>query len=109
MVEEQLVRRGIRDARVLAAMSELAREAFLPVALAPVAYDDRALPVVDVRNDVAAEEKDRIVRAEVHVRRIACERCRSEHGRNCAPFRLRRAPVDRQVGRIPATVRKLRD
>ena len=45
MVDEQLVHRGIRDARVLAAMSGLAREMFVPAALAALAYDDRALPV----------------------------------------------------------------
>ena len=45
MVDEQLVRRGIRDVRVLAAMRELAREEFIPEPLAARAYDDCALPV----------------------------------------------------------------
>jgi protein-L-isoaspartate(D-aspartate) O-methyltransferase len=45
MVDEQLVRRGVRDARVLAAMSGIAREAFVPAPLAALAYSDRALPV----------------------------------------------------------------
>ena len=45
MVERQLARRGIRDPRVLDAMARVPREAFLPPALAPYAYDDRALPI----------------------------------------------------------------
>jgi protein-L-isoaspartate(D-aspartate) O-methyltransferase len=45
MVDEQLVRRGIRDARVLAVMGAVAREAFVPEPLAAAAYEDRALPV----------------------------------------------------------------
>jgi protein-L-isoaspartate(D-aspartate) O-methyltransferase len=45
MVDEQLVHRGIRDARVLAVMGEIPREAFVPEPLAERAYDDRALPV----------------------------------------------------------------
>lgn len=44
MVEEQLVRRGIRDARVLAAMRDVPRHAFVPEAFAPEAYADSALP-----------------------------------------------------------------
>jgi protein-L-isoaspartate(D-aspartate) O-methyltransferase len=45
MVERQLRRRGITDARVLAAMSRVPRELFLPEAMRSVAYDDGALPI----------------------------------------------------------------
>ena len=45
MVERQLRGRGIRDERVLAAMGELPREAFLPPDLVADAYCDAALPI----------------------------------------------------------------
>ena len=45
MVADHLERRGIRDARVLEAMSAVPREAFVPGVPASVAYDDRALPI----------------------------------------------------------------
>ena len=45
MVKDQLERRGIRDRRVLDAMATIPREAFVPHTPAPVAYDDRALPI----------------------------------------------------------------
>jgi protein-L-isoaspartate(D-aspartate) O-methyltransferase len=45
MVERQLRRRGIEDERVLAAMGEVPREAFLPEALRDRAYEDSALPI----------------------------------------------------------------
>jgi len=45
MVARQLERRGISDKRVLQAMATIPREAFVPHAPAPVAYDDRALPI----------------------------------------------------------------
>ena len=45
MVERQLVRRGISDARVLAAMRDTPRELFVPGHLSPYAYDDRPLPI----------------------------------------------------------------
>jgi protein-L-isoaspartate(D-aspartate) O-methyltransferase len=45
MVERQLRARGIEDERVLAAMGEVAREAFLPEALRDRAYADSALPI----------------------------------------------------------------
>jgi protein-L-isoaspartate(D-aspartate) O-methyltransferase len=45
MVERQLRARGIRDERVLAAMSEVPREDFVPEELRPVAYEDAALPI----------------------------------------------------------------
>ncbi|HYM80796.1 MAG TPA: protein-L-isoaspartate(D-aspartate) O-methyltransferase [Candidatus Limnocylindria bacterium] len=46
MVEEQLVARGIRDARVLDAMRSVPRHAFLDPALWPRAYGDHALPTI---------------------------------------------------------------
>jgi protein-L-isoaspartate(D-aspartate) O-methyltransferase len=45
MVERQLRRRGIEDERVLAAMGEAPREAFLPGRLRHRAYADSALPI----------------------------------------------------------------
>jgi protein-L-isoaspartate(D-aspartate) O-methyltransferase len=45
MVERQLRRRGISDERVLAAMSRVPREEFVPEAIAERAYDDAALPI----------------------------------------------------------------
>jgi protein-L-isoaspartate(D-aspartate) O-methyltransferase len=45
MVRQQLESRGIRDPRVLEAMAELPREAFVPQAPGSMAYDDRALPI----------------------------------------------------------------
>jgi len=45
MVEHQLRRRGIADARVLAAMGDVPREAFVPDAQKPNAYADGALPL----------------------------------------------------------------
>jgi protein-L-isoaspartate(D-aspartate) O-methyltransferase len=45
MVERQIEARGVRDARVLQAMREVPRHAFVPAALAESAYDDRALPI----------------------------------------------------------------
>lgn len=45
MVERQLRRRGIGDERVLAAMAEMPREAFVPAGLRDKAYADAALPI----------------------------------------------------------------
>jgi protein-L-isoaspartate(D-aspartate) O-methyltransferase len=45
MVERQLRGRGIEDERVLAAMSEVRREAFVPEGLRDRAYEDSALPI----------------------------------------------------------------
>lgn len=45
MVELQLRRRGIRDPRVLDAMMQVPREAFVPAGEQSAAYDDRALPL----------------------------------------------------------------
>jgi len=47
MVEIQLRRRGIRDARVLDAMFRVPRHEFVPPALVRAAYDDRPLPLGD--------------------------------------------------------------
>ena len=44
-IDEQLVARGIRDARVLDAMQRVPRERFIPPASRPQAYADRALPI----------------------------------------------------------------
>jgi protein-L-isoaspartate(D-aspartate) O-methyltransferase len=45
MIEEQLVGRGIADARVLAAMARVERHRFVEEALASRAYDDKPLPI----------------------------------------------------------------
>ena len=45
MVEEQLVRRGITDARVLAAMRRIPRHRFVDEGLAHSAYGDHPLPI----------------------------------------------------------------
>jgi len=47
MVEEQLAGRGIRDPRVLDAMSGVPRHRFLDPSLEPRAYGDHALPTVE--------------------------------------------------------------
>jgi protein-L-isoaspartate(D-aspartate) O-methyltransferase len=44
-IDEQLVARGIADARVLEAMRRVPREAFVPIAAQSHAYADRALPI----------------------------------------------------------------
>jgi protein-L-isoaspartate(D-aspartate) O-methyltransferase len=44
-IVEQLVRRGIRDERVLDAMARVPRERFVSPELAGQAYDDRPLPI----------------------------------------------------------------
>ncbi len=45
MVEQQLVRRGIRDERVLAAMRQVPRHVFVDEALSFKAYEDYPLPI----------------------------------------------------------------
>lgn len=47
MVQRQLVSRGIRDKRVLAAMEEVPRHLFVDEALRNEAYDDNPLPIGD--------------------------------------------------------------
>ena len=44
-IDRQLVRRGIRDERVLAAMRRVPRELFVPEEARGHAYDDAALPI----------------------------------------------------------------
>jgi protein-L-isoaspartate(D-aspartate) O-methyltransferase len=45
MVTQQLVKRGIRDARVLQAMQHIPRHHFVPVRYRAMAYDDMPLPI----------------------------------------------------------------
>jgi protein-L-isoaspartate(D-aspartate) O-methyltransferase len=45
MVEQQLVVRGIKDARVLAAMGKVPREEFVPSESRDASYEDRPLPI----------------------------------------------------------------
>ena len=44
-IEDQLLRRGITDERVLAAMERVPRERFVPADVADFAYEDAALPL----------------------------------------------------------------
>ncbi|MBI3326428.1 MAG: protein-L-isoaspartate(D-aspartate) O-methyltransferase [Nitrospinae bacterium] len=45
MVTQQLIRRGIRDERVLKAMREMPRHLFVPAQYRAMAYDDTPLPI----------------------------------------------------------------
>lgn len=45
MVEEQIIERGIRDPRVIAAMKKVPRHLFVEEALQGQAYNDRPLPI----------------------------------------------------------------
>src|SRR5579871_3755806 len=45
MIQEQLIRRGIRDTRVLHAMSSIPREDFVPPDVRDAAYCDQPLPI----------------------------------------------------------------
>ncbi|HEY6364272.1 MAG TPA: protein-L-isoaspartate O-methyltransferase, partial [Candidatus Binatia bacterium] len=45
MVEEQVVARGIKNPRLLAAMRKIPRHLFVDPGLWPRAYDDSALPI----------------------------------------------------------------
>ena len=45
MVEEQIAARGVRDARVLAAMRKIPRHLFVPPQMLPYAYADEPLPI----------------------------------------------------------------
>ncbi len=45
MVEEQIIGRGIKNERVLAAMRKVPRHEFLPEAIQSMAYTDNALPI----------------------------------------------------------------
>ncbi len=45
MVQTQLIPRGIRNERVLEAMGSVPREAFVPEAMKPRAYEDSPLPI----------------------------------------------------------------
>jgi protein-L-isoaspartate(D-aspartate) O-methyltransferase len=45
MVDDQIVNRGVKDERVLAAMRKVPRHEFLPEAIQGMAYADNALPI----------------------------------------------------------------
>ena len=45
MVEQQIARRGIRDPRILAAMRDVPRDAFVLRGMQESAYEDRPLPI----------------------------------------------------------------
>jgi protein-L-isoaspartate(D-aspartate) O-methyltransferase len=47
MVEGQIARRGVRDPRVLSALTRVPRHRFVPPELQDQAYDDGALPIGD--------------------------------------------------------------
>ena len=45
MVDRQIAARGIRNETLLAALRDVPREAFVPEAMKPFAYEDRPLPI----------------------------------------------------------------
>ena len=45
MVQTQIVERGVKDARVLAVLTQTARHKFVPSEMVPYAYNDRPLPI----------------------------------------------------------------
>jgi len=45
MVQTQIVERGVKDARVLAVLTQTARHKFVPPEMVPYAYNDRPLPI----------------------------------------------------------------
>src|ERR671924_882236 len=45
MVTQQLIKRGIRDARVLQAMHDIPRHLFVPARYRSMAYEDMPLPI----------------------------------------------------------------
>ena len=45
MVREQIVSRGVKDPRVVAAMRKVPRDAFVPSLFRPLSYTDRPLPI----------------------------------------------------------------
>ncbi len=45
MVDDQIITRGVRDERVLAALRKVPRHEFLPEAMRAMAYSDNALPI----------------------------------------------------------------
>ncbi len=47
MVDVQIAGRGVRDARVLAAMRQVPREAFVDASLEEFAYEDSPLPIAE--------------------------------------------------------------
>jgi protein-L-isoaspartate(D-aspartate) O-methyltransferase len=47
MVEDQIVSRGIKDAKLIAAMKKIPRHLFVPENLRRAAYEDRPLPIGD--------------------------------------------------------------
>jgi len=49
MVERQIARRGVRDARVLQALREVPRHLFVPDDQRAHAYEDRALPIANAQ------------------------------------------------------------
>ena len=47
MVDAHIARRGVRDERVLAAMREVPREAFVDEGFEEFAYEDSPLPIAE--------------------------------------------------------------
>jgi protein-L-isoaspartate(D-aspartate) O-methyltransferase len=45
MVQTQIIERGVKDARVLAVLTQTARHKFVPSEMVPYAYNDRPLPI----------------------------------------------------------------
>lgn len=61
MIRKHVEARGIRDPLVLDALSQVAREAFVPTHFVDQAYDDVALPIGD---DKTSQQLVRVTRAQ---------------------------------------------
>ncbi len=72
MVRRQIAGRGVTDRRVLAAMEEVPREAFLPEALQEFAYEDTPLPI---------EEGQTMSQPYIVARMVEARRCRRRRSR----------------------------
>ncbi len=88
MVETQLLPRGIKDSRVLAAMKKVPRHLFLDEALWPEAYEDHPLPI---------GEKQTISQHSRNRNRFWVSSCYPRGARRTGVFN-RKAPCHSQTG-----------
>jgi len=77
MVDAQIAARGVRDARVLAAMREVPRDEFVEAGMEEFAYEDSPLPIgagqTISQPYIAAFMLEACRRDSVYHSRIACE------------------------------------
>src|SRR5829696_554837 len=66
MIESQVAARGVKDARVLAALEAIPRELFVPEDLRQKAYDDRALPIADYQTAILSRLAQQVFSVERH-------------------------------------------